>query len=398
MPRGQLDEAPVAAVQGPVPVEPGHQEPVRPRALLQQRHRERLHRRQLPASGRQPGELGGGQVHHRGLAPGQRLGRPHPGRIFGRQAPRRGRVRTADPGRGCQPRATVFLVQIRQRERQIAGIALQLPAGVPQHLLLRAHHARVRAQIPQRRHPSLADDPYGVLAHHAQHADHLAVVIAQRTVGEGVVRLLGKPRPLQKQQQPLVPGRFARGQHGLDPRADVPPDLRPHLARRAAQGPRILPTQRVAPIRGVAEERQLRTPRHPHRETRGEQDAHGRLQALRPLRRLAQRRGRPVHRRQVPADLAIGGEHLAALRRQRSTLKILGSHDPTPSLTRPAYQTADDPQSIGRRGSALNIIRHATSCDGCACCDPAPPDARESRRRYGPAARRLSGHRDRDGG
>ena len=59
--------------------------------------------------------------------------------------------------------------------------------------------------------------------------------------------------------------------HGLDPRADVRPDLRPHLARRAAERPRVLLAERVAPVGVVAEERQLRPPRHPHREARGEQ-------------------------------------------------------------------------------------------------------------------------------
>ena len=215
-----------------------------------------------------------------------------------------------DAGAPGQPGGgAVVIEQIGQGERQVLPVAVQLPSGEVEHLLLGAHHARVGAQVAQGRHPALADDALGVLADHAQHADHGAGVVAQRAVGEGVVGLLRVAGPLQEQQQRLVPGRLPRGQHGVDARADVVPDLRPHLAGRPAQRPRVLAAQGVAPVGGVAEERQLRAPGHPHREAGRQQDAHRRLQALRPGPGRPERGGRPVHRGQVPADLVIGGEH-----------------------------------------------------------------------------------------
>ena len=83
--------------------------------------------------------------------------------------------------------APVVVEQVGQGERQVLPVAVQLPPGELERLLLGAHHARVGAQIAQGRHPALADDAFGVLADHAQHADHGAGVVAQRAVGEGVV-------------------------------------------------------------------------------------------------------------------------------------------------------------------------------------------------------------------
>ncbi len=109
-----------------------------------------------------------------------------------------------------------------------------------------------------------------------------AVVARQRAVGERVVGLLGHPRALEEQQQRLVPGGLAGAQHGLDARADVRPDLRPHLARGAPERPRVLLAERVAPVGVVAEERQLRAPRHPHREAAGEEHPDDAREAARP--------------------------------------------------------------------------------------------------------------------
>lgn len=307
--RGQLDEPPVPLVQGPVPVERGHQEPVRRAALLQQRHHRRLHGRLRPVAGRQAGEPGAVERHEHRLPPGQRRRGPHPVRVAGREDGGGGRMPGGDPRRPGQPRAAVVVEQVGQREREVVPVAAELAAGEGEHLLLGADHAGIGAEIPQRRHPPLADDPLGVLADDAQHADHGAVVVAEGTVGERVVGLLRVAGPFQEQQQRLVPGRLPRGQHGADPRADVVPDLRPHLVGRPAQRPGVLLPQGVAAVGGVAEERQLRPPRHPHGEPGRQQDAHRGPQALRPPVRRPKRGLSPVHSRQVPADLLVGGEH-----------------------------------------------------------------------------------------
>ena len=270
-----------------------------------------------------PGRAARATPRPAGRRTGCRRGPPAPARPAA--APRRATPRSGSPAvivagaAGCPAampvlaasRAVAPLVveQVGQGERQVLAVQVQLPPGELERLLLGAHHARVGAQVAQGRHPALADDPFGVLADHAEHADHGAVVVAQRAVGEGVVGLLRVAGALEEQQQRLVPGRLAGGEHAVDARADVVPDLLPHLAGRPAERPRVLAAQRVAPVGGVAEERQLRPPGHPHREAGGQQDAHRRLQALRPGPRRPERGGGPVHRGQVTADLLVGGEH-----------------------------------------------------------------------------------------
>ena len=173
VPGDQLDEPAVAVVERAVAVERGHQEPVRRAALLQQRHHQRLR------------SAGPARPRSAGRRTGRRRARPAPtrraaGSSTGHTAASSGgSMRGAagwpggDPADAGQPRAAVVVEQVGQRERQVAQVAAELAGGEGQHLLLGAHHARVGAEVAQRRHPPLADDPLGVLADHAEHADHL---------------------------------------------------------------------------------------------------------------------------------------------------------------------------------------------------------------------------------
>ena len=123
-----------------------------------------------------------------------------------------------------------------------------------------------------------------------------------------MVGLLGVAGALEEQQQRLVPGRLAGREHPLDARTDVVPDLRPHLAGRPAQRPRVLAAQGVAAVGVVAEEGQLR-PHAIHIENRDDS------RMLTAVRRLCgqsagrpERRRRPVDPGQVAADfIAVAG-------------------------------------------------------------------------------------------
>lgn len=125
-----------------------------------------------------------------------------------------------------------------------------------------------------------------------------------------MVGLLRIARSLDEEQQGLVPGCLTCTQHSVDPWADVVPDLRPYLARRAAQGPWVLAAQGVPPVGGIAEERQLGPPRHPHGEARRQQNAYRGPQTLRPVCRWPEGVRRPVDRGKVLADLGVRGEHI----------------------------------------------------------------------------------------
>ena len=219
-----------------------------------------------PISGRQFRIASAVEFDQHGLSPRDLLHRPDCTAVRGQHGGG-GRVPRRDPTRTRQTRVTAVVEEIGQREREIAQIPPELAVRESQAFLLGAYHAGwVGAEVPQRRHPPLTDDLMRVLADHAQHADDPPVVIAKWAVGERVIGLLGVPGALQEQQQAHIPGGLFGRQHPIDSRTDVVPDLRPHLTGGPSQRPRILAAQSVAPVRGVAEEGQLRSPRHPHRE------------------------------------------------------------------------------------------------------------------------------------
>ncbi len=209
--------------------------------------------------------------------------------------------------------------------------------------------------MAQRLHPAFGDDAFGVFADHAQHADDLAGVVAQRAVGERVVGLLLVAGAFQKQQERLVPGGFAGVEHCLDPRADVVPDLRPHLARRPAECPRVFAAQRLAAVGGVAEEGQVRAPRHPHREAGGQQDVHGGAQALRPLRGWSELRRSPIDLREVRSDLVVGRERVDSGLRSRVPPSLFETH-PTPPVC----------FVVGRLSSRYGVRRGSDAANWCA--------------------------------
>jgi len=152
---------------------------------------------------------------------------------------------------------------------------VQLPSGEAERLLLGApHHTRVRAQITQGRHPALADDAFGVLAYHPQHADHSAGVVAQRTAGEGGRSLPGSrtapgtavaPRPRSpfpwparcrcagrcRPRSPLAPRWLTQSADHRSPIRRERTVTGPHRRRRAIRPPRSPkgPGQRPLPWR-----------------------------------------------------------------------------------------------------------------------------------------------------
>ena len=112
----------------------------------------------------------------------------------------------------------------------------------------------------------------------AQHAGVRTRVVGERRVGEGVIGLLGEPATLQVQQQGFVPGRLAGGENMLDARPDIRPDFLPNLVRPAADHPVALQAD-GRQVSVVTEEGQIRTPGHPHGETRRQHDANDRAEA-----------------------------------------------------------------------------------------------------------------------
>ncbi len=116
---------------------------------------------------------------------------------------------------------------------------------------------------------------------------------------------------LEEEEQRLVPCGDAGAENGFDAGTDVTPDLPPDFPSRLAKRPGVLLAERHLRVGVVVEEGQLRTPAHPHRKTRSEQDADDGAQALGPGFDRTERRGGPVHLRHECTTFATGGEGVA---------------------------------------------------------------------------------------
>ena len=204
-----------------MPVQPGDQEPEWRAALLQKRHHQRLLGRLAPSTGRQI-RCATVELDQFRFTPGGLLDRPYRG-AAARERLRRRRMPGRDSTDPGQLGVTVVVEKVGQGERQVVWITSQLIGGEVQDLSFGAHHARVGTQVAQCRHPTLTDYSLGVLADHAEHADHVRVVVAQRAVGERVVRLFRVAGSLQQEHQGLVPGRLPGRQDTLDPWIDCRP-------------------------------------------------------------------------------------------------------------------------------------------------------------------------------
>ena len=169
-----------------------------------------------------------------------------------------------------------------------------------------------------------------------------------------MIGLLHVAAALEEQQQALVPGRRPRLKHHVNPRSDVGPDLRPHLARRPAERPRIFLAERVAAVRRVTEERQLRAPRHPHGKARGQHDAHDRSEAVRPRLGRADGRALPLDRQQITPYLALRLQGRA----QRMIDRRLRRRYVQSALTQPRVSDSELRRRNWCPRSALHISKH----------------------------------------
>ena len=203
-----------------------------------------------------------------------------------------------------------------------------------------------------------------------------------------MVGLLGVAAALEEEQQVLVPGGHAGVEHRLDARADVVPDLGPHLAGRPAQRPRVLGLQGVAHVGVVVEGDELRAPRRPHGEPRRQHDADGVAQRRRARCRAARAasapsRGPPSRGRASPPS--ANSERPAVRTAHRCiTRRSLGGARP------------DGARPVRRRaaGSATRPAHDAVPASVCARALVAPAAARGRRTLTHSAGTRLSPARD----
>ena len=216
----------------------------------------------------------------------------------------------AQRGEPCDLLARVD--QIEHRKRKILRVRRQ-PAGAA--LAGRFDAARfggAARQFAQQRQLALADHALGIVGIGAEDSAGRAVRVRNRTVGEGVIGFFRKAVALHDQELGFDVGAFPFFHRPGEQRRDVLPDFVPHHPGRAAERPWMLAADdRLVGI--VVEIDQLIAPADPDRLLRGEHDANGRLQALRPTIGRADRRAGPVKIPDQPGEFATADEQALAL-------------------------------------------------------------------------------------
>ena len=132
-------------------------------------------------------------------------------------------------------------------------------------------------------------------------------LVVDRAVAVGPVDLVQPAEARDRHGPVLVPGRAAARHDEVHLMADQVPDLRPDLAARLAERPRVALRAERAAVGVVVEAEEVRTPPDVHGVPGVEDEADGGLQRPRPSLGRAQRRRGPVVRAHERAHLATAG-------------------------------------------------------------------------------------------
>jgi hypothetical protein len=240
----------------------------------------------------------------------QRHALDHAGAVLPRhvfQRPRRAGGPRVDPGDSGEPRVRP-IEEVEQDEGQLVRILGDRLHGPLAGVLRRTRAGGRRRQRPQGPDAPFAQHLARGLADRAEDAGDALRLVPDRAVREGEVALLGEAVALEEQELVLRPGGGAAGEHTLEHRADDVPDLRPHIAPARAHRARVLVAEHRA-VGVVVDLDHLGPPPDEDGEARGQTDADGRPERLRPARDRAERGARPVHRAHERAHLAAPSEN-----------------------------------------------------------------------------------------
>jgi hypothetical protein len=196
---------------------------------------------------------------------------------------------------------------VEQRKGQVVRIGRERAGGERARLAPRVRVGRRCGEFAQQHQLPFAEDARRVVAVRADDAADAAVVVGNRAVGERVVRLFGKAVALHDEELLFDERAFDTRQRRREQWRDVGPDLAPDDFGRLAERNRVLAADDRL-VRVVIEEDEFAAPADPDRLARGQHDADGRLQALRPSLGAAERRRVPVVRAHQRAHLAAARE------------------------------------------------------------------------------------------
>ena len=266
-----------------------------------------------PAAAAQLAELFGyldrdrrGRAHHRRQRP-RRL-------VVGESDHVRTRGGEVDGHAADQARAVAVVVdQVQQREREVGLVASEGRHRAAARLVLGHRLEGVLAEFPERQQAARAEDPLGGLHHRRKDAADAAALVTNRAVRPGEVCLFAESAPPKLEHLILGPRGVAVGHDALEHRPDHIPDLAPRLHARAAQDRRMF-LLKDGHVGVVVENAQGRSPPQDHRKPRGETDADGRAEALRPFRQRAEGGRAPVEGPHAMGHLAVADKDLVCER------------------------------------------------------------------------------------
>ena len=295
LPSDEGNEASVALVVEPKGIEAEHEhaEPTC-RAARKDREHDRLRRRLAPGLARQRSAEHSAQIAEALLMRSEHIAeRPNRRAVDGHALGNRYMAGCDAADARKQQSPALRLSHIERGKGKVARIARQRLRAALASLLPGPRVRRPRGQVPQQRELAPADHALCVISVGADDAARGAVVIRNGAIGKRVVGLFRVAIALHDQELLFDIGAFEPGHRGRQHRADVVPDLLPDGFRRLPQGPRVLSADdRLVGV--VVEVDQILAPPDPDRLARGEHDANGGLQTLRPIRRRAHVRARPV--------------------------------------------------------------------------------------------------------
>ena len=316
LPGDELEERRVLLVEAVARAHSRHEHAARTvRDVRRDRHHDACVRRVRPRAGRNVGEARAemfDDVQRLSLErlanrPSDRIGR-RVAEVDRLRAHHTASLRSRHPGESHA--LPVRVEQVDQGERNVSGVLRQDVRGGGARLLGRPRfHDRLRAEVSQCEHTSLADDLFGGLGDRRDDAADAPVGgrVGHRTVRDREVRFFGEPVPLHLEEDVVHPRRWSAVEGRVDQRSDDVVDLPPALADGLPHRLRMLGAQDRT-VRVVVQLDVVRAPPQQNRESVGQEEADHRLERLRPRLDGAERRAGPIDGSHVRTHLTAARE------------------------------------------------------------------------------------------
>ena len=284
-----------------------------------------------------------------------------------------GRVARRNAAGARQLRARrVALADVDHRERQVVGVPFERDRASPAGLAPVARVTRFGGEVPQERELPRADHPLRIFAVGAEDPSDRPVVARDRAIGKCVVGFFRVAVALHDQELRFDKRPLISAERRVQHRSDLGPYFAPDLARRAAEGPRVLAADdRLVSV--VVEVGEIVSPTDPDRLARRQHDPDRHFQALRPGLRRCQGGCVPGIGAQAPAEFSAAGEKIAnGPPRGRSSVRRRRAHRRPPGALHCSHTVGeadrrrrsrrDTNKTTTRRSSRLPSTKHLKSC------------------------------------